>query len=219
MKIKSIYFLIITAAIIIFDVALITLFAPTEVIMGHVQKILYIHVPNAWVGFLFFFFVFISSIMYLITKNIRWDYFGQSAGEIGVITTTIMVISGAIWAKPVWGVWWTWDPKLTTSLIMWLMYIGYLMLRAYSSNIRQGATYASVLGIISFINVPIVYMASVWWRTVHPEMIIGPLKESDAGLTASMGFILIYSTFAFTVLGVFLLVRSCLLYTSPSPRD
>ena len=207
MNINSKYYLFLTGIIILSDVALITLFAPTEIIMGDVQKILYIHVPNAWVGFLFFFFVFIASVMYLITKDIRWDYFGQSAGEIGVVTTTIMVISGAIWAKPVWGVWWTWDPKLTTSLIMWLMYIGYLMLRAYSSNQRQGATYASVLGVISFINVPIVYMASVWWRTVHPEMIIGPLKESDAGLTVSMGFILIYSTFAFTVLGIFLLVR------------
>ena len=90
---------------------------------------------------------------------------------------------------------------------MLLMYIGYLMLRAYASNPKQGATFASVLGIISFINVPIVYMASVWWRTVHPEMIIGPLKESDAGLTASMGFILVYSTFAITVLCVFLLIR------------
>tara|TARA_Y100000994_G_scaffold241058_1_gene236454 strand:+ start:146 stop:805 length:660 start_codon:yes stop_codon:yes gene_type:complete len=207
MKLNSNFYLIIIAAIVIFDIALITLFAPTEVIMGHVQKILYIHVPNAWVGFLFFFFVFIASIMYLITKNIRWDYFGQASGEIGVVTTTIMVISGAIWAKPVWGVWWTWDPKLTTSLIMLLMYIGYLMLRAYASNPRQGATFASVLGIISFVNVPIVYMASVWWRTVHPELIIGPLKESDAGLTASMGFILIYSTFAITILCVFLLVR------------
>ena len=207
MKLNSNFYLIIIAAIVIFDIALITLFAPTEVIMGHVQKILYIHVPNAWVGFLFFFFVFIASIMYLITKNIRWDYFGQASGEIGVVTTTIMVISGAIWAKPVWGVWWTWDPKLTTSLIMLLMYIGYLMLRAYASNPRQGATFASVLGIISFVNVPIVYMASVWWRTVHPELIIGPLKESDAGLTASMGFILVYSTFAITVLCVFLLIR------------
>ena len=156
------------------DLYLIFMWAPTDAILGHVQRIFYFHVPIAWVAFLAFFVVFVSSIVFLWKRSPWWDALAHSAAEIGVVFATLILITGAIWAKPVWGVWWTWEPRLTTSLILWLVYVGYLMVRAYAPSRSQGATYAAVLGIVGFIDVPIVYFAVEWWRAVHPESVVGP---------------------------------------------
>ena len=186
------------------DLALIFLWVPTEMVMGVVQRIFYFHVPVAWVGFLAFFIVFIGSILYLVTNQRRWDALAHSAAEIGVLFTTLMLITGATWAKPVWGVWWTWEPRLTTSMILWLLYVGYLMLRAYAPTPSQAARYSAVMGIIAFVDVPIVYFAVSWWRNIHPEMVIGPLAESDA-LEGSMTVTLLFSMVTFTVLFAYML--------------
>ena len=147
------------AGLLLADLALIFLWVPTEITMGVVQRIFYFHVPAALVGFIGFFIVFIASIGYLVKRTRGWDRVAQSAAEVGVVFLSVAIVSGAIWAKPVWGTWWTWDPKLTTTFILWVIYLGYLMVRAYTEGKEQGARFAAVVGIIGFIDVPIVYMA------------------------------------------------------------
>ena len=182
---------------------LIFFWVPTERNLGISQRIFYIHVPIAWVGFLAFFFVLVGSVGYLWRRTKRWDQIAYSAAEIGVLFTTLMLITGMIWAKPVWGVWWTWDPRLTTCLILWLIYVAYLMLRAYSPKGDQGARYAAILGIVGFIDVPIVYLSIVLWRTVHPQALVGPAATGN--LDPSMRMLLMVSTFTFTILFIYLL--------------
>ena len=192
------------AAGMVVNMFFIFMFAPTEAVSGHVQRIMYIHVPMAWLAFLAFFVVFCGSIMYLWKRRDGWDDLASSAAELGVIFTTLVLITGPIWAKPVWGVWWTWDPRLTSTLVLWLIYVGYLMLRAYSSNRRQGATFSAVLGIVGFIDVPIVYFAVDWWRTQHQRLVVGG-TSLQGDLHRDMAITLLVSTLAFTAAFVFLL--------------
>ena len=190
--------------LMVINLYLIFLWAPTDAILGEVQRIFYFHVPIAWVAFLAFFVVFVSSILYLWRRTQRWDALAHSAAEIGVVFASLVLITGAIWAKPTWGVWWTWEPRLTTSLILWLIYVAYLMLRAYAPGRSQGATYAAVLGVIGFVDVPIVYFAATWWRTVHPESVVGPLAETGS-LDPSMRTVLLFSLVTFTLFFAYLL--------------
>ena len=206
-------FLPLITVLMVVDLYLIFMWAPTDAILGHVQRIFYFHVPIAWVAFLAFFIVFVSSILYLWKRSDWLDSLAHSAAEIGVVFATLILITGAIWAKPVWGVWWTWEPRLTTSLILWLMYVGYLMLRAYAPNRSQGATYAAVLGIIGFIDVPIVYFAVDWWRAIHPESVVGPLAETGS-LDSDMRAVLMFSLVTFTLLFAFLLKERVSLRTT-----
>ena len=191
--------LALTCVLMVVDLYLIFMWAPTDAILGEVQRIFYFHVPIAWVAFLAFFIVFVGSVLYLWKRDPRWDALAHSAAEIGVVFATLILITGVIWAKPVWGVWWTWEPKLTTSLILWLIYVAYLMLRIYAPNRTQGATYAAVLGIIGFVDVPIVYFAVEWWRAVHPEAVVGPLADTGS-LEPSMRSVLMFSLLTFTLL-------------------
>ena len=185
---------------------MVFIWAPIEINQGLIQKAFYFHVPMAWVAFLAFFIVFISGIGYLITRKNSWDQLAFSAAEIGVLFTTLVLITGSIWAKPTWGVWWQWEPRLTTSLILWIIYIAYLMLRAYSPSSDQAARYAAVLGIIGFIDVPIVYFSVVWWRNIHP-LLMGPLSEEGSELAGSMVITLNVGVLTFTLLFAYLLVE------------
>lgn len=147
------------------------IYAPTEAVMGNVQRIFYFHVPSAWVSFLAFFVTCVYSIAYLRSKNRRHDIIALSSVEIGIVFTTIAIITGSLWARPVWNTWWTWDPRLSTMLILWLIYTAYLMLRGAIDDEEQRARFSAVLGIIGFLDVPIVFMAIRWWRTIHPVLI------------------------------------------------
>jgi heme exporter protein C len=167
---------------------------------GDAGRIVYFHVPMAWVAFLAFFVVFGTSIAYLRSSNPRWDRLGRASAEVGLVFTTLVLITGAIWGYPIWGTWWSWDPKLTTTLILWFMYLAYLMVRSYAEPPR-GARFAAVVGIIAFFDVPIVYMANYWWRSLHPAPAIGPLAEQQPSPT--IVWILLLSLVAFTVLYVF----------------
>jgi heme exporter protein C len=148
----------------------IFIYAPVEKTMGIVQKIFYIHVPAAFLAYLAFFITFIASIFYLYRKDSKWDTVAHCAVETGVIFCTIVLITGPIWAKPTWNVWWTWDPRLTTTLILWFTYVAYLMLRR-SVKENQRANLSAVFGIIGFINVPITFFSIRLWRTIHPVVI------------------------------------------------
>jgi len=169
-------------------------------VQGDAARIVYFHVPMAWVAFLAFFVVFGASIAYLRTGAARWDHLGRASAEVGVIFTTLVLITGSIWGYPIWGTWWSWDPKLTTTLILWFMYLAYLMVRAYAEPPR-GARYAAIVGIIAFVDVPIVYLSSDWWRTLHPGPVIGPLAPSQS---TDILALLMFCVLAFTVLYAFL---------------
>ena len=131
-------FLIITALLMLVNMYLIFMWVPTEQNLGISQRIFYIHVPVAWVGMVAIFVVAIGSILHLITRHDRWDAIAYSGAEIGLIFGTLMLVTGALWAKPAWGVWWQWDPKLTTALILWFIYVGDLMVRAYAPSGSKG---------------------------------------------------------------------------------
>src|SRR3989338_4785265 len=146
--------------------------APTERTMGTIQRIFYLHLPAAFLSFLAFFVVFVGSVAYLTTRRIGWDWAAASAAEVGVVFCAAVLITGPLWAKPVWGIWWTWDARLTTTLILFLIYVAYLMLRLYVTDAERRARLAAVVGILGFVDVPIVYMANRWWRTQHPEPVI-----------------------------------------------
>ena len=170
-------------------------------VQGDAARILYFHVPIAWIAFLAFGIVFVASVAYLRTSNPRWDHLGRASAEIGVIFTTLVLITGSIWGYPIWGTWWSWDPKLTTTLIMWFMYLAYLMVRSYAEPPR-GPRFAAVVGIVAVVDVPIVYLSSYWWRTLHPAPAIGPLAEQQP--SATIVWILLLSLLAFTILFAFL---------------
>jgi len=148
----------------------IFMYAPVEKTMGAIQKIFYIHVPAAFLAYLAFFITFLASIVYLYRKDSKWDTIAHCAAETGVIFCTIVLITGPIWAKPVWNVWWTWDPRLTTTLILWFTYVAYLLLRR-SVKDNQRANLSAVFGIIGFVNVPITFFSIRLWRTIHPVII------------------------------------------------
>ncbi|MAG35702.1 MAG: cytochrome C assembly protein [Dehalococcoidia bacterium] len=151
------------------------LWAPEDAIQKAPQRIFYIHVPTAWVAFLAFFVVFAASIGYLVRGTARWDNVARSSAEIGLLFTTLALITGAIWGKPVWGVWWQWDPRQTSTLVLWMIYAAYVMLRSFArsgSLSPRTARAAAVLGIVGFFDVPLIYFSVEWWRNLHPGIVI-----------------------------------------------
>lgn len=168
----------------------------------YAQRIFYFHVPAAWIGFLAFIAAAIFSILYLAKRQEKWDIWALSSIEIGLAFFTMVMVSGPIWAKPTWNVWWTWEPRLTISTICWLLYIGYLMLRGAIDNPERQARFAAVFAIIASISVPINWMAIRWWRTIHPAVIMpGNATESqgDFGMSNDIRTTLIFCVVAFTV--------------------
>jgi heme exporter protein C len=141
--------------------------SPPDRDMGHLQKIMYVHVPAAWTSMIAFFLVFVSSLLYLGRRDERYDLFAAAAAEVGVIMTALTLVLGSIWGRPTWGVWWTWDPRLTTTAILFTIYAGYLALRAFVEEPERRARWSAAIGILAFLNVPIVYMSVRWWRTLH----------------------------------------------------
>jgi len=180
------------------------IYAPSERTMGVVQRIFYFHVPSAWIAFLAFAVVAFASIRFLQTHNGKWDRLAQSSAETGILFLTLVLITGPLWAKPVWNVFWTWDARLTTSFVLWLIYIAYLMLRHYVIGRERGARFAAIFGIIGFVDVPVVYMSIRWWRTLHPAPVIG--GGTSSGLAPKMIFALLVCVVAFTILYTTLLV-------------
>src|SRR5262249_18058931 len=147
--------------------------APTEQTMGDIQRIFYYHVPSAWTAFLCFFANFGASIYYLAKRCQHSDAVAVASAEVGVVFCSVVLVTGPLWAKPVWGIWWTWDARLTTTFILWLIYVSYLLLRKFSTDREQTPKLAAALAIFGFIDVPIVYMSIRWWRTQHPQPVIG----------------------------------------------
>ncbi|RMF08417.1 MAG: cytochrome C assembly protein [Candidatus Neomarinimicrobiota bacterium] len=166
------------------------------------QKIFYIHVPVAWTAFLSYFVVMIAGIAYLVKKDNRWDRVGLAAAEIGTVFMSLVLVTGPIWAKPIWGKPWVWEPRLTTSLILFLIYIGYFMLREFGGHPERIARYAAVLGIIAFLDVPIIFLSVKFWA---PEVQSHPQVEMAKQPTGILGPFF-YSLALFTILYVFMML-------------
>lgn len=180
-------------------------YAPTERTMGQVQRVFYFHLGNAWNAFLAFFLVMVASIGYLKTRSRRWDIYAEALAEVGVVFTTVVLITGSIWGRAAWNTWWTWDPRLTTTLVLWFIYDGYLALRASLENWETRARLSAVYGIVGFVNVPIVFMSIRWWRTIHPVVISLSGMDMDPRMVPAM----LASLLAFTLLlGVCTVLRA-----------
>src|SRR5712691_1970069 len=176
--------------------------SPPDAEQGDLVRLMYVHVPSAWVAYLAFGVVFIASIGYLVTKRARWDRLGAASAEIGVLFTALTIVLGSIWAKPVWNTWWTWDPRLTTTAILLLIYVGYLAVRRLPDSPTRRARWAAVLGIVGFVDVPIVHLSVRWWRSLHqaPARLIGvPDVSPVMGAALGIGFL------SFTIAYVYLM--------------
>ena len=199
-RITKIIYAIITFVMMLMALYAIFFYAPVEKTMGLVQKIFYIHLPSAFIAFLAFFMTFVASILFLVKRDDKWDLIALCSTEIGVIFCTIVLVTGPIWAKPVWNVWWTWDPRLTTTLILWFIYVAYLMLRGVVSDNKK-ANFSAVFGIIGFVNVPLTFFAIRLWRSIHPVLI----TSRGIQISAPMKLTLALTFIAFCLLFVFLL--------------
>ena len=193
---------IVSILVLVIATYLALVFAPTELVMGDVQRVFYFHIGTAWTALIGFMLAALFSVTYLITKNLRWDRLEVAAIEVSMVFFFITIVLGSIWARPAWNTWWTWDPRLTTYTIMALIYIAYLMLRQGIEDPDRRARFAAIYGIVGFISVPITFMSIRWWRTIHP-VIIGATNAGAKGqfdMTPRMVQVLLFSFAAFTVL-------------------
>ena len=140
---------------------------PADIEQGEVQRLMYVHVPAAWTAFVAFFLVFIGSVLYLVQRDQRADRFSAASAEVGIVFIALTLATGMIWGKPTWGVWWTWDARLTSTALLLAVFVGYLAIRGFTDDPESRARWSAVVGILGFIQVPIVYLSVVWWRTLH----------------------------------------------------
>jgi len=194
-----------TLAMMLVAIFMVFEWVPTEEDQGIVQRIFYFHVPCAWVAFAAFGIVAIAGAFYLWLKDQLWDDLGYAAAEIGMVFCTLVLITGSLWAKPIWGTWWTWDSRLTTTFILWLLYGGYLMLRAMADDTPEVARFGAVIGIVAALDVPVVILSVRLWRTIHPAVLV--TRSGEHGLEdPRMVVTLLVSIAAFTALFGWLLM-------------
>ena len=198
------YLDLITIVLMIVATALVFFYAPTEKVMGQVQKVFYFHVAAGWVGMLSFLVAAVAGIVYLKNKNSYWDNVGVAAVEIGMVFAFMNIIAGSIWARPIWNTWWTWDPRLTTATIMELIYAAYLMLRAGIDEPERRARFGAVYAIIGFLSVPLTFFSIRIFRTIHPIVIGGsdPTATGAFDMTPKMGLTFAVSLIAFSIMFV-----------------
>lgn len=191
--------------------------APEERTMGLIQRIFYFHVGSAWAGLLAFFVCFIGNLMYVWKRELKYDWLGVASAEVGLVFTTVVLITGPIWAHPVWGIWWTWDARLTSTFVLWLLYVSYLLLRTLIEEPDRRALLSSLFGIFAFIDVPLVFGAIRWWRTQHPSPVI--MGGPGSGLDPTMRKVLFFSGVAMCVLMAFLVAERYVLEKMRSEVD
>lgn len=192
------------AAALIAAFWMIFFYAPTERTMGIVQRIFYVHVPSAWVAFLAFGIVALCSLGYLWLKDDRLDAIALSAAELGIVFTTIVLLSGPLWGKIAWGAWWVWEPRLTLTLLLWFIYIGYFMLRNATENPERGRRFAAVLGVVGAVDIPLIHVSVNWFRSQHPQPVI--LRPEGPSADPAIVQTLLVSLLAFTLLFASLLL-------------
>ena len=193
----AVLFLVVAAAYASFYVA------PEERTMGPIQRIFYFHAASAWAGMTAFLVCFVANLAYVLRRNQKWDWVGVSAAEVGLTFTTVVLITGPIWAHPVWGIWWTWDARLTSTFVLWLLYVSYLLLRSLLEEPERRALLSALFGIFAFLDVPLVFGAIRWWRTQHPQPVI--MGSPGSGLEPTMRKVFFFSVLAIHALMVLLL--------------
>jgi heme exporter protein C len=196
-----------TLVLFVVAVGMVFFYAPTEAVMGNVQRVFYFHVSTAWVGMLGFLVAAIAGIAYLRSSQRKWDVAGLAAVEISLVFFFIAIISGSIWARPTWGTWWTWDPRLTTAAIVELVYAAYLLLRQGIEDPDRRARFGAVYSILGFVSVPLTFISIRLYRTIHP-VVIGssdPGAEGDFNMTTTMLQTFMFSLLTFSFLFVNLL--------------
>jgi heme exporter protein C len=195
----AVLFLVGTAAYASFYIA------PEERTMGAIQRIFYFHAASAWAGMTAFLVCFLANLTYVLRRNQKSDWVGVSAAEVGLAFTTVVLITGPIWAHPVWGIWWTWDARLTSTFVLWLLYVSYLLLRNMLEEPDRRALLSALFGIFAFLDVPLVFGAIRWWRTQHPQPII--MGSPGSGLEPTMSKVFFFSVLAMHALMVLLLTE------------
>ena len=180
---------------------LVFVWVPTEKTMGIIQRVFYFHVPSAWVAFLAFAVAAVAGLLFLARRQEHWDRVEVASLELGIVFSTVALITGSIWARPIWNTWWTWDPRLTTTLVMWIYYVASLLLRQMVDSPERSARFGAVLAIVGFVNVPLVFLTIRLWRTIHPVL----FTTEGFDLAPQMLLALLIS------LGTFTLLYFCLL--------
>jgi len=197
-------FAVLAAAVLLYAFWMIFFYVPTERTMGIVQRIFYVHVPSAWVAFLAFGIVALGSAGYLWLRDERLDAIAVSAAELGIVFTTVVLITGPLWGKIAWGAWWVWEPRLTLTLLLWFIYLGFFMVRGAAENPQRGKRFGAVLGIVGAFNIPLIHMSVQWFRSLHPQPVIlrpeGPQADPEIVqtlLVSLLGFTLAFFALLF----------------------
>jgi len=190
-------------ALMLLAAGAIFLYAPTDALQGPVQRIFYLHVSSAIAAFACFFVVLVGGVLYLWKENLAADRIARASALVGLVFTTVTLVMGMEWAKPIWGVYWTWDARLTSTLVLWIIYAGYMLVRRLATPGRQAARFAAVVGIFGFADVPIVYGSVSWWRTIHT----GPVVLNDALPPAMLATFLLTLFCTLTLAAVMVVIR------------
>jgi len=193
---------VLTLAALVASAVMSLVVAPPDAEQRNAQRLMYIHVPSAWLAYLAFAVVFVASIAYLRTKKTRWDRLAAASAEVGVRFTALAIALGSIWGKPIWGTWWTWDPRLTTTAILLLIYVGYLAVRRLPDSPARRGRWAAVVGIVGFLDVPVVHLSVTWWRSLHQGPTVRLLGKTT--IAPSMLTALLVGVGAFTLLYLYL---------------
>jgi heme exporter protein C len=191
--------------------------APNERTMGVIQRIFYFHVGSAWAGLDAFIVCFIANLLYVWKREPKYDWLGVSCAEVGLVLTTVVLITGPIWAKPAWGIYWTWDARLTSTFVLWLLYVSYLLLRTLVEEPDRRALLSSLFGIFAFIDVPLVFFSIRWWRTQHPAPVI--MGGPGSGLDPTMNKVFFFNVLAMHVFALFLIVERYILENMKNEVD
>ena len=191
--------------------------APPDAVQGQAQRLMYVHVPAAWVAYVAFAITLVASIGYLTRRDLRWDRRAQASAELGVGLTALAIVLGSLWGRPVWGVWWTWDPRLITTTVLLVVYIGYLAVRGLTHDAHANARRAAVVGVIGFVNVPVVHFSVVWWRTLHqPPTVLRP--GGPANIEPEMLAALLTGVVAFSLAALWVFLRRVRVLASAGGR-
>lgn len=183
--------------------------APEERTMGLIQRIFYFHAATAWAGEFVFFICFVANLLYIWKRDAKYDWLGVSCAEVGLACITVVLITGPIWAHPVWGIWWTWDARLTSTFVLWLLYVSYLLLRTLIEEPDRRALLSALFGVFAFLDVPLVFFSIRWWRTQHPAPVI--MGGSGSGLDPTMSKVFFFNVFVMHVFAAFLIVERYIL--------
>lgn len=200
MRLPRFVFPAVLGVLVLVQFYLALIWSPPEQTMHDLVRIMYFHVASAWIAFLSFFVTFLFALLYLVRRNVTFDRIALCSAEIGVMYTTVTLISGSIWGKAVWQTWWTWDPRLTTTLILWFLYVGYLLLRGTVMGRERRALVSSIYALIAAVDLPIIHMSITWWNSIHPAVI----DSTGFHMPGSMTFTLMFGFFVF--FGIYLLL-------------